>query len=224
MNIIICGAGRVGFTIAKLLSEQNHSITVIDLSSEDIQKINDTQDVKGVVGRATFPREYSSEIKEEHMGRHARGRFAQPFLSVMYGTFTGISNSVGSFGSDPDELPLTSEAFDPWQRIEGFQTRGFLSLVRLTGCSYEFTEDVRGGLYMPNTMLFTDTGENIDEVRSVHDDRDILGRQTAVFMYKPFAEVLGLEVGQPFMQAASRIAEFYGGLSKPGWEVRNSWF
>ena len=30
MNIIICGAGRVGFTIAKLLSEQGHSITVID--------------------------------------------------------------------------------------------------------------------------------------------------------------------------------------------------
>ena len=41
MNIIICGAGRVGFTIAKLLVEQNHSITVIDQSSEDIQKINE---------------------------------------------------------------------------------------------------------------------------------------------------------------------------------------
>ena len=41
MNIIICGAGRVGFTIAKLLSEQGHSITVIDQSSEDIQKINE---------------------------------------------------------------------------------------------------------------------------------------------------------------------------------------
>ena len=34
---------------------QGHSITVIDQSSEFIQKINDTQDVKGVVGRATFP-------------------------------------------------------------------------------------------------------------------------------------------------------------------------
>ena len=55
MNIIICGAGRVGFTIAKQLSEQGHSITVVDQSSEFIQKINDTQDVKGVVGRATFP-------------------------------------------------------------------------------------------------------------------------------------------------------------------------
>ena len=55
MNIIICGAGRVGFTIAKLLSEQNHSITVIDQSSEDIQKINESLDVKAIVGKATSP-------------------------------------------------------------------------------------------------------------------------------------------------------------------------
>ena len=55
MNIIICGAGKVGFSISKQLSAQGHSITVIDQSSEFIQKINETQDVKGVVGRATFP-------------------------------------------------------------------------------------------------------------------------------------------------------------------------
>ena len=55
MNIIICGAGRVGYTIAKLLSEQNHSITVIDQSSEDIQKINDSLDVRAIVGKATYP-------------------------------------------------------------------------------------------------------------------------------------------------------------------------
>ena len=55
MNIIICGAGRVGFTIAKILSEQAHSVTVIDQSSEDIQKIDDTLDVKAIVGKATYP-------------------------------------------------------------------------------------------------------------------------------------------------------------------------
>ena len=55
MNIIICGAGRVGFTIAKILSEQGHSITVIDQSSEDIQKIDDILDVKSIVGKATYP-------------------------------------------------------------------------------------------------------------------------------------------------------------------------
>ncbi len=55
MNIIICGTGRVGYTIAKLLSEQNHSITVIDQSSEDIQKINESLDVRAIVGKATYP-------------------------------------------------------------------------------------------------------------------------------------------------------------------------
>ena len=55
MNIIICGAGKVGFSISKQLSAQGHSVTVVDQSSEDIKKINDTQDVKGIVGRATLP-------------------------------------------------------------------------------------------------------------------------------------------------------------------------
>jgi len=55
MNIIICGAGRVGFTIAKILSEQGHSITVIDQSSQDIQKIDDALDVKSIVGKGTYP-------------------------------------------------------------------------------------------------------------------------------------------------------------------------
>ncbi len=55
MNIIICGAGRVGYTITKNLTQQNHSVTVIDQSSEDIQKINETLDVKAIVGKATSP-------------------------------------------------------------------------------------------------------------------------------------------------------------------------
>jgi trk system potassium uptake protein TrkA len=55
MNIIICGGGKVGFSISKQLSTQGHSVTVIDQSSEDIKKINEAQDAKGIVGRASFP-------------------------------------------------------------------------------------------------------------------------------------------------------------------------
>ena len=46
MNIIICGAGRVGFSISKQLSAQGHSITVVDQSSELIQKINEPKMLK----------------------------------------------------------------------------------------------------------------------------------------------------------------------------------
>ena len=55
MNIIICGAGQVGYSIANQLSQQGHSITVIDKTSPDIQKINDNLDAKGIVGIATYP-------------------------------------------------------------------------------------------------------------------------------------------------------------------------
>ena len=65
MNIIICGAGKVGFSISKQLSAQGHSVTVIDPSSEDIKKINDSQDVKGIVGKATFPNVLENAGAEE---------------------------------------------------------------------------------------------------------------------------------------------------------------
>ena len=55
MNIIICGAGQVGYSIANQLSQQGHSITVIDKTSSDIKKINDNLDAKGIVGIATYP-------------------------------------------------------------------------------------------------------------------------------------------------------------------------
>lgn len=55
MNIIICGAGQVGYSISNQLSQQGHSITVIDKTSADIQKINDNLDAKGIVGIATYP-------------------------------------------------------------------------------------------------------------------------------------------------------------------------
>ena len=45
MNIIICGV--IGhLPISSKLQTQGHSVTVIDQSSEDIKKINDTQDVE----------------------------------------------------------------------------------------------------------------------------------------------------------------------------------
>ena len=72
MNIIICGAGRVGFSISKQLSAQGHSITVIDQSSEFIQKINDTQE--NVLSyplkeaREKFEKNYLTSQLKKHKG------------------------------------------------------------------------------------------------------------------------------------------------------------
>jgi trk system potassium uptake protein TrkA len=55
MKVIICGAGQVGFNIARYLSSEDADITVIDQSPELIQKIADSLDVTGLVGFASHP-------------------------------------------------------------------------------------------------------------------------------------------------------------------------
>ncbi|WP_282608272.1 Trk system potassium transporter TrkA [Pelagibius sp. Alg239-R121] len=55
MKVLICGAGQVGFNIARYLSGENADITVIDQSPELIRKISDSLDVKGLVGFASHP-------------------------------------------------------------------------------------------------------------------------------------------------------------------------
>lgn len=55
MRVIICGAGRVGFGIASYLSGEENDVTVIDVRPDLIQRINDTLDVKGVIGYASDP-------------------------------------------------------------------------------------------------------------------------------------------------------------------------
>jgi trk/ktr system potassium uptake protein len=55
MKIIICGAGQVGFNIARHLALENNDVTVIDTSPELIRRINDNLDAQGVVGHAARP-------------------------------------------------------------------------------------------------------------------------------------------------------------------------
>ncbi len=55
MNIIICGAGRVGYGIAKKLSAEKNSVTVVDLSPTLVQSISTELDVRGIVGHGSHP-------------------------------------------------------------------------------------------------------------------------------------------------------------------------
>ena len=55
MRIIICGAGRVGFGIARRLAVENNDVTVIDQSKELVRSISERLDVRGVVGNGSYP-------------------------------------------------------------------------------------------------------------------------------------------------------------------------
>ena len=53
MNIIIAGAGEVGFHLAKMLSGENHQITIIDKNEARLHEIAETSDVVPVPGSIT---------------------------------------------------------------------------------------------------------------------------------------------------------------------------
>lgn len=55
MKVIVCGAGQVGYTIARYLSGDKADITLIDIDEELIATATDTLDVRGIVGFASHP-------------------------------------------------------------------------------------------------------------------------------------------------------------------------
>jgi trk system potassium uptake protein TrkA len=55
VKVIICGAGQVGYSIARYLSTHDNDVTVIDQSEEIINDVSATLDVRGIVGFASHP-------------------------------------------------------------------------------------------------------------------------------------------------------------------------
>ena len=66
MRIIICGAGQVGFSIAKHLAQEGNDVVVIDHSTDLARKVSDTLDVKAITGFASEPVQNLSEISNQN--------------------------------------------------------------------------------------------------------------------------------------------------------------
>jgi trk system potassium uptake protein TrkA len=55
MKVIVCGAGQVGFNIARTLAQEEHDVTVIDQSDALVRRIGETLDVQAMTGFASRP-------------------------------------------------------------------------------------------------------------------------------------------------------------------------
>ena len=55
MKVIICGAGQVGWQIARHLAGERNDVTVVDSNADLVRRAADTLDVQGVVGFASHP-------------------------------------------------------------------------------------------------------------------------------------------------------------------------
>lgn len=55
MRVVVCGAGQVGTTIARHLAAEGNNVTVIDDDPEQVRRIDESYDVRGVTGHASHP-------------------------------------------------------------------------------------------------------------------------------------------------------------------------
>ncbi len=55
MRVIICGAGQVGSAIARQLASEGIHVTVIDIAQENVRKVDESYDVRGIEGHASHP-------------------------------------------------------------------------------------------------------------------------------------------------------------------------
>ncbi|MBY6005742.1 Trk system potassium transporter TrkA [Salipiger bermudensis] len=55
MKVIICGAGQVGWQIARHLSGERNDVTVVDSNPDLVRRATDTLDVQGIAGFASYP-------------------------------------------------------------------------------------------------------------------------------------------------------------------------
>jgi len=55
MKVIICGAGQVGWQIARHLSGEKNDVTVVDNNPDLVRRASDTLDVQGIAGFASYP-------------------------------------------------------------------------------------------------------------------------------------------------------------------------
>ena len=55
MKVIICGAGQVGWQIARHLSGEKNDVTIVDRNADLIRRATDALDVQGIAGHASYP-------------------------------------------------------------------------------------------------------------------------------------------------------------------------
>jgi trk system potassium uptake protein TrkA len=195
MKAIVCGAGRVGYGIARELAAEGNSVTVVDWSRELIDKITTDLDVRGVVGHGSHPDvlekagvadadllvavTYSDETNMvacqvahslfETPTRIARVR-AQSYLDKRWGDLF----SQGALPIDVTISPELEVSRSILQRLEtpgAFATAPFAnSRVQLLGLTVDETSPVAGSSRDQILELFPDLGFDI---LGIHRDKTL---------------------------------------------------
>jgi trk system potassium uptake protein TrkA len=89
MRVIVCGAGRVGYGIARELAGERNAVTVVDVSPQLIDEVTSTLDVRGVVGHGSHP-----DVLEQAGARDAEMIIAVTFSDEVNMVACQVAHSI----------------------------------------------------------------------------------------------------------------------------------
>ena len=89
MKVIICGAGQVGWQIARHLSGERNDVTIVDSDPDLVRRATETLDVQGLAGFASYP-----DVLENAGARDADMIIAATFSDEVNMVTCQISHSV----------------------------------------------------------------------------------------------------------------------------------
>ncbi len=104
MKVIICGAGQVGWQIARHLSGENNDVTVVDNNPDLVRRATDTLDVQGIAGNASYP-----EVLDRAGARDSDMVIAATFSDEVNMVTCQVAHSV--FGVTRKIARLRSQAY-----------------------------------------------------------------------------------------------------------------
>jgi trk system potassium uptake protein TrkA len=228
MRIIIAGAGEVGTHLAKMLSNENHEIILIDPEENRLKPIDATLDVLTYMGSAT-----SINLLQEILQKKT-----DLFIAVTHGEDTNITSSILAkrLGAIKTIARIDNLDYLEHSTLEFFKSLGIdsliypeliaarevLSLLHETGTS-EFMEFCGGKLAMyvqkldENAPIINKTLEEVsfshstDKYRAVaikRNDKTIIPRGKEQFQLGDIVFVISTNEGIDEMMATSGKESF----------------
>ena len=140
MKIIIAGGGKIGHTVAALLAEEGHDVTIIDRDPDTIQRLSNELDVICVEGSATNPetlREAGAETADLLLA--ATQKDEVNMICAISARKLGTSHVIARV-RDPEYLPQTEFL------------REALGLSVMVNPDYECAKEISRNLRFPGAV------------------------------------------------------------------------
>ncbi|MEM9197203.1 MAG: Trk system potassium transporter TrkA [Pseudomonadota bacterium] len=112
MKVIVCGAGQVGWQIARHLSSENNDVTVVDNNAALVRRATDSLDVGGVLGFASHP-----DVLERAGARDADMIIAATYADEVNMVACQVAHSVFSVPRKIARVRAQSYLFAQWSDL-----------------------------------------------------------------------------------------------------------